>query len=440
MKATSSTLKFHPNGNYLLVTTSLDKLYLVNITQYHLAHGSNIQSKIVGTDASIISALSFSDDDNMLAYQSGSTYVMDLSTGKNIGLGSEGFSQLRSNIYFTHNDSALSYVPLDARRLVEKNLYSGDTVSQFITGKVLDNFYPDALADDKKSLGIAFNAKSPDGKLTAIWFNKQSINIYETATQKLLHTIILDSNQTQMVTALFIPGTDKLVAFNDVNNAISFYQMNAPVLKPFYRYTNTQQYEFGMGCYDPLHNQILAASQSNNVYFFDAATGKLKDTINFNFIDKQEGVNTMALHPDGHTLFVGMNNLMLMYDIDTKKVINNFNGANYTIGQAQFSHDGKTLAAGSFTGVIHLFDTKEYKKLLQVQTYGDRDPVWITPDNYYIASRSSLQDLYFNYNHTLYPFDQFDINFNRPDTVLERLGRIDRSLLNAYKEAWTKRV
>jgi hypothetical protein len=39
----------------------------------------------------------------------------------------------------------------------------------------------------------------------------------------------------------------------------------------------------------------------------------------------------------------------------------------------------------------------------------------------------------------LYPFDQFDINFNRPDTVLERLGRIDQPLLNAYKEAWTKR-
>jgi len=391
-------LKFHPNGNYLLVTTSLDKLYLVNITQYHLVHGSNIQSKIVGTEASIISALSFSDDDNMLAYQSGSTYVMDLSTGKNIGFGMEGSSQLRTNIYFTHNDSALSYVPLDARRLVEKNLYSGDTLSQLITNR------PDTLVSiNAPYRGIAFNVRSQDGKLSAIWFNKESINIYETATEKLLYKIPLDTNQTELLTALFIPGTDKFVAFNDVNNSVSFYKLNAPVLKPFYRYTALQEFEFGMGCYDPMRNQIVATSQSNNIYFFDAATGKLKDTINFNFIDKQEGVNTIALHPDGHTLFVGMNNLMLVYDIETKKVINNFNGANYTIGHAQFSHDGKTLAAGSFTGIIHLFDTNEYKKLLQVQTYADREPVWITPDNYYIASRASLQDLYFNYNHTLYP-------------------------------------
>ena len=427
-------LKFHPNGNYLLVTTSLDKLYLVNITQYHLVHGSNIQSKIVGRDASIISSMSFSNDDNMLAYQSGSTYVMDLSTGKNIGFGIEGSSQLRTSIYFTHNDSALSYVPLDARRLIEKNLYSGDTLSQLITNR------SDTLVSiNVPYRGIAFNTRSQDGKLTAIWFNKESISIYETATEKLLYKIPLDTNQTELLTAMFIPGTDKFVAFNDVNNSVSFYKLNAPVLKPFYRYTAPQEFEFGMGCYDPLHNQILAASQSNNVYFFDAVAGKLKDTINFNFIDKQEGVNTIALHPDGHTLFVGMNNLMLVYDIGTKKVINNFNGANYTIGQAQFSHDGKTLAAGSFTGIIHLFDTKEYKKLLQVQTYADREPVWITPDNYYIASRASLQDLYFTYNHTLYPFDQFDINFNRPDTVLERLGRIDQPLLNAYKEAWTKR-
>ncbi len=432
-------IKIHPNGNYLLVTTSFAKLYLVNITQYHLVHGSNIQSKIVGTNASVISSLTFSDNDNMLAYQSGYTYVMDLATGKNINLGSEGYSQLRSNIYFTHNDSALSYVPLDARRLIEKNLYSGDTISEFITGKALNNFYPDTLPDGKKSLGIAFNAKSQDGKLTAIWFNKQSINIYETATHTLLHRIALDTNQTQMITAMFIPGTDKFVAFNDVNSSVSFYKLDAAVLKSFYRYTNTQQYQFGSACYDAVHNVILVASQSNNVYVFDASTGKIKDSINFNFIDKQEGVNTISLHPDGHTLFVGLNNLMLIYDMETKKVINNFNNANYTIGQAQFSHDGKTLAAGSFTGIIYLFETREYKKLVQVQTFSDKDPVWITPDNYYIASRSSLQDLYFKYNHTLYPFDQFDINFNRPDTVLQRLGRIDNSLLAAYKEAWTKR-
>ena len=104
-----------------------------------------------------------------------------------------------------------------------------------------------------------------------------------------MYQIPLDSNQTELVTALFIPGTDIFVAFNDVNNAVSFYKLNGAVLKPFYRFINAQAYEFGMGIYDPAHNQILAASQGNNVYFFDAATGKLKDTINFNFIDKQEG-------------------------------------------------------------------------------------------------------------------------------------------------------
>lgn len=426
-------VKFHPSGSYLLVTTNLGKLYLVNISLYYMAHGSDIQKKLIGTTASLLSSLAFSAADNMLAYQSGSTYVMDLATGKNINLGSESFSQFRSNIYFTHNDSALRFVPLDSRRVIEKNLYSGDTLSQFITSG------PDTLESiNEMKPGIAYNTRSQDGKLTAFWFNKKAINIYETATQKLLHVIPLDSNQTRLITGLFI-GNDKFIAFNDVNNSAGFYKLDAPVLRPNYRFTNKQDYEFGVGCYDAAHNTILATSQSNNVYVLDAATGKLKDSVNFNFVDNQEGVNTIALHPDGHTLFVGLNNLMLVYDIDSKKVINKFNNANYTIGNAQFSHDGKMLAVGSFTGVIHLFETKEYKKLLQIQTFSDKDPVWVTPDNYYIASRSSLQDLYFNYNHTLYPFDQFDINFNRPDTVLERMGRIDRSLLNAYKEAWVKR-
>lgn len=417
-------IKFHPSGNSLLVTTSLGKLYFVNLIQYNLVNGSNIQSKLVGSNATGITAISFSQNDDMLAYQSGSTYILNLSTGKNISFGEESYSQLRSNIYFTHHDSSLLYVPLDAKQLQEKNIFSQDSTFGVI----------------KSPGSIAFHTLSPDGKLIAILIDKKSFNIYERNTAKLLYQIPVDSiGQTQIKSALFIPGTNKIVTINDKGFCVSFYEMNSEMQKPFYRLVNSQGYQFGSACYYPSHNTIIVPSQDNKIYFLDAETGVTKDSVDFNYLDKEEGINIVKLHPDGHTLFIGQNNHMMIYDLETKKVVQDFSNKNYAGGVVQFSHDGKTLAVGSLYGIIYLFDTKNYKKLLEVQTFTDADPVWITPDNYYIASRSGLQSLYFNYNHTLYPFDQFDINFNRPDTVLQRLGKIDNTLLAAYKEAWVKR-
>jgi len=39
-----------------------------------------------------------------------------------------------------------------------------------------------------------------------------------------------------------------------------------------------------------------------------------------------------------------------------------------------------------------------------------------------------------------YPFEQFDLKYNRPDIVLDRLGYADSSLINAYQQAYLKRL
>ncbi|MEO5647760.1 MAG: caspase family protein, partial [Chitinophagaceae bacterium] len=136
---------------------------------------------------------------------------------------------------------------------------------------------------------------------------------------------------------------------------------------------------------------------------------------------------------------VGMNTRIFVFDLVTKKIINRFDEENYVLSSAQVSPDGTLTAIGTFTGVINFYENTNFSKVLEIQTFIDKGPVWITSDNYYLSSKSSLKELYFKYNNTLYPFDQFDINFNRPDKVLEKLGKIEPVLLAAYKEAWNKR-
>src|SRR5205823_1470066 len=114
------------------------------------------------------------------------------------------------------------------RELQEKNIFNNDTLARLKPGKN----------------GIAYILRSQDGKLTLTWFNKKSIDIYETSSHKLLHQVLLDSNQAQLITAEFLTD-NKLAVFNDVNNSVSFYELKDLVLKPYARFVNAQGYEFG---------------------------------------------------------------------------------------------------------------------------------------------------------------------------------------------------
>ena len=40
----------------------------------------------------------------------------------------------------------------------------------------------------------------------------------------------------------------------------------------------------------------------------------------------------------------------------------------------------------------------------------------------------------------VYPFEQFDLRFNRPDVVLERLGRTPPAVLQGYRAAYDRRL
>ncbi|MFH0999773.1 MAG: caspase family protein, partial [Bacteroidota bacterium] len=52
----------------------------------------------------------------------------------------------------------------------------------------------------------------------------------------------------------------------------------------------------------------------------------------------------------------------------------------------------------------------------------------------------AINEVHFSLGKKTFLFDQFDLRFNRPDIVLQRMGYADSALLEAYKKAWEKRV
>ena len=68
----------------------------------------------------------------------------------------------------------------------------------------------------------------------------------------------------------------------------------------------------------------------------------------------------------------------------------------------------------------------------------ENDYVFITPDNYYKASKGAFDKIHFVKGMKVLSFEQFDLIYNRPDIVLERLGQ-SAEQTRPYYLAWKKR-
>ena len=105
-----------------------------------------------------------------------------------------------------------------------------------------------------------------------------------------------------------------------------------------------------------------------------------------------------------------------------------------------FNHGGSLLATGGFDSKVNLFNPATGEKLVSVFMPLDKDLLIADEQGHYLASRSALDAVLLTYNNNAYNFDQFDLQLNRPDLVLKKIGRADTALLRSYELAYRKRL
>jgi hypothetical protein len=98
-----------------------------------------------------------------------------------------------------------------------------------------------------------------------------------------------------------------------------------------------------------------------------------------------------------------------------------------------------TKANADFMTMWKLPDLKEKTATFLQLGIGTKSIIY-TPDQYYMATKDAVKDVHFSKGKKTYLFDQFDLRFNRPDIILNRLGYATPEMVSAYKRAWEKRV
>jgi WD40 repeat protein len=149
----------------------------------------------------------------------------------------------------------------------------------------------------------------------------------------------------------------------------------------------------------------------------------------------------VGFSPDGKQVFTADRKKALqLWDAASGKEIASFEGHEAGIGAAAISPDGKHLLTGSFDGTARLWAVASGRELIRLISFLDGSGVAMTPDFYYNATKGNLQGLAYRLGLRAFPFDQFDLKFNRPDKVVEAIGLGSPEMVSAYKHAWQKRI
>ncbi len=94
-------------------------------------------------------------------------------------------------------------------------------------------------------------------------------------------------------------------------------------------------------------------------------------------------------------------------------------------------------------GYIDLVDVQTQKLTASLISLFDKDhfeSMVVTPDGYYLSTRNGVKAVGYRVGNDCYGAEQFDLFYNRPDIVLGRMGYGSTALINAYHNAWLRRL
>ena len=148
----------------------------------------------------------------------------------------------------------------------------------------------------------------------------------------------------------------------------------------------------------------------------------------------------LVFSPDGKTLFVATESKINIYNTKDLSLIETITGHPLKVTCLAMSPEGRLMASGSNDGLVRLWDWKSRQLVATMAGLGRDGFIIYTPDHYYMTRRGTGKVSFKVGSDKLYPFEQFDLQFNRPDIVLERIGFADQALIRAFERAYSKRM
>lgn len=139
-----------------------------------------------------------------------------------------------------------------------------------------------------------------------------------------------------------------------------------------------------------------------------------------------------------YILTAEVNGKVILWETASYKMLNSINiGPENNIMNVNFDSGIITVSTGAMISLYNIF---KQSLLYSFASLKNDDYIFLLPDNYYSATAGASPFLSWKKSGRLYGFQQWDLQYNRPDKVLQAVGCPDSGLINAYKKAYNKRM
>lgn len=105
--------------------------------------------------------------------------------------------------------------------------------------------------------------------------------------------------------------------------------------------------------------------------------------------------------------------------------------------------EGKLIYVPEDSSSIYFYNANKKERLerhIELFPFDGDQYLFLSPEHYYAMSSDIGERMYYVKDLKPYPLEQFDLKYNRPDIILDRLGYADSSLVAAYHHAYLKRL
>lgn len=151
-------------------------------------------------------------------------------------------------------------------------------------------------------------------------------------------------------------------------------------------------------------------------------------------------INSICFNSDEtRFLTANSNRKSEVWGLDGKKKIE-LKSHTSDVKYARYTPDYRKIITCGDDNIVKIWDAESGEEKVSIVLFKSEDVLAFTPDKYYFANKKIAQQLSWKKGGDFYSFDQFDLKFNRPDVVLERLGYADDKLIKAYHQAYLKRL
>ncbi|MEO9483182.1 MAG: caspase family protein [Ekhidna sp.] len=173
--------------------------------------------------------------------------------------------------------------------------------------------------------------------------------------------------------------------------------------------------------------QAISTATEGKQITWDLETGEILNNELSSTKPSESATNESSLKKDGTRTI--LTSTLGKYDLIHQNKVTSFG----------YTPDEKFVFTASMDGALSLWNPVSGDNVARIMITKDKEVIALTNDFYFMASKDALKSIAFKYQGKMYPYEQFDFQFNRPDIVLERIGYANSRLVKAYKVAFKKR-